>query len=99
MFFSHGYDQGHSISYKTTYVFSEDASTQSDQRLQGNLFGRQGTKASSGEPDQTARVAYACTPSEDSDQPVHSHSLLRALWIAMDPVRLEADNEDCGIKG
>ena len=93
MFFSYGYDQGHSISYKTTYVFSEDASTQSDQRLQGNLFGRQGTKASSGGPDQTAR------PSEDSDQPVHSHSLLRALCIAMDPVRLEADNKDCGIKG
>ena len=39
-----------------------------------------------------------CAPSEDSDQPAHSRSLIRIFmgrtWVAKDAKFLHADNED-----
>ena len=44
-----------------------------------------------------------CTPSEDLDQSAHARSLNRvslgALWIAKDPMFLQADNEDSNQTG
>ena len=41
---------------------------------------------------------HSCAPSEDSDQPAHSRSLIRnytwSIWIAMNAKFLQADNED-----
>ena len=46
--------------------------------------------------DKTNKMA--CVPSEDSDQPLHSPSLIRVLrcaqWVAKDPSFLQADSED-----
>ena len=44
---------------------------------------------------------FACAPSEDSDQPAHPRSLIRifarALWVAKDPKRLQADGKCSGM--
>ena len=44
---------------------------------------------------------FACAPSEDSDQPAHPRSLIRifarALWVAKDPKRLQADGKCSGL--
>ena len=50
------------------------------------------------EPPQDKTNIMTCSPSEDSDQPVHSPSLTRvfacAQWVANDPSFLHADSED-----
>ena len=56
-------------------------------------------------PGPSVSYKTACAPSEDSDQPAHSRSLIRvyegALWVAKDPKRLQADSEcaaDLGLR-